>query len=67
MAEISKLRLRAVLEDAMGDVAMLMSDSVTYQQRLLEIRARCAEVWNMAELGDDLPEYEVKPRAVKVS
>ena len=66
MAEVSKARMREVLEDAMADVAMAMTDSVSYQQRLLAVRQRCAEVWQMADLGD-VPEYETQIRAVKVS
>lgn len=66
MAAISKDRLREQLEAAMEDVAMLLSDSVTYQERLKEVRSACAEVWKMADLGD-VPEWETRVRAVKVS
>ncbi len=62
----SKERLRELLEDAMADVAQAMSDSMTHQQRLLSVRQRCADVWELADLGD-VPEYEAQVRAVKVS
>ena len=66
MASVSKERLRELLEDAMSDVAMAMADSVSYQQRLMGVRQRCADVWSLADLGD-VPEFELQPRAVKVS
>lgn len=66
MATVSKDRLREILEEAMEDVAMAMADSVSYQQRLLEIRAHCTEVWSLADLGD-APAFEMQARAVKVS
>jgi hypothetical protein len=66
MATVSKDRLRELLEDSMADVAMLMADSVGYQQRLLEIRQRVSAVWELADLGE-VPEFEVQSKAVKVS
>lgn len=63
MPDVSRGRYREVLEQAMEDVAMAMADSVAYQQRLLEIRNRCAELWRMADLGD-VPDYELMPRVV---
>ncbi len=67
MATVSKERMREVLEEAMGDVAMLMSDSLGYQDRLNQIRRSCADLWKMADLGDDLPEWETRVAARKVS
>jgi hypothetical protein len=66
VAAISKDRLREQLEASMEDVAMLMSETVNFQERLREIRAATAEVWKMADLGD-VPEWETQVRAVKVS
>lgn len=66
MAQVSKERLREALEGAMEDVAMALGDSMTYQQRLLAVRQRCAEVWQMAELGD-VPDFEAQVRVRKVS
>jgi len=63
---VSKERLRTHLEAAMEDVAMLTADTVDFQQRLREIRQACAEVWQMAELGD-VPEWEMQPQIVRVS
>lgn len=62
---VSKDRLRQQLEASMEDVAMLMSDTVSYQERLKDVRASIAEVWKMADLGD-VPEWEVRVKAVKV-
>lgn len=63
---VSKERLREQLESAMEDVALLMSDTANYQDKLREVRAAVAEVWKMADLGD-VPEWETRIRAVKVS
>lgn len=63
---VSKDRLREILEAAMEDVAMAMSEGTRSQHRLLEVRQACATVWQMADLGD-VPEYETQVRAVKVS
>lgn len=63
---VSKERLREQLEAAMEDVAMAMSDMRTIEDRLREVRAAAAEVWKMADLGD-VPEWEVRVKAVKVS
>ena len=61
---LSKAELRSVLEQAMEDVALLMGESMTCQQRLLEVRGLCADVWKMADLGD-VPEFEPSVRVVK--
>lgn len=66
MAEVTKEALRAQLEAAMEDVAMAMSDSISFQERLRSVRAATAEVWKMAELGE-VPEWEMQVKAVKVS
>lgn len=66
MAAVSKDRLREQLEASMEDVAMAMTDLRTIEDRLREIRASCAEVWKMADLGD-VPEWETTMKAVKVS
>lgn len=66
MAAISKDRLREQLEASMEDVAMLMSDTVSFQDKLREVRASVAEVWKMADLGD-VPEWETQIRARRVS
>jgi len=63
---VSKERLREQLEASMEDVAMLMSDTVSYQERLKDVRASIAEVWKMADLGD-VPEWEIRVTAVKAS
>lgn len=63
---VSKEALRAQLEGAMEDVALAMSESVSFQERLKEVRTAVAEVWKMADLGD-VPEWEVRVKAVKVS
>lgn len=62
---VSKERLREVLEEAMEDVAMLMSDNLQTTDRLREIRDRCAEVWKMADLGE-VPEWEAEVRLRRV-
>lgn len=59
-----KERLRTVLEEAMEDVAFLMADGMSHQQRLLEIRQRCATVWKMADLGA-VPEFEMTATVVR--
>lgn len=61
MATVSKERMREVLEEAMEDVAMLMADGMNYQQKLLELRQRCAEMWGMADLGE-VPAFEPEVR-----
>lgn len=66
MATVSKDRIREVLEDAMTDVALAMADSVSYQQRLMEVRQRVAAVWQMADLGE-VPEFETRVSARRVS
>lgn len=66
MATVSKDRMREVLEDAMTDVALAMADSVSYQQRLMEVRQRVAAVWQMADLGE-VPEFETRVSARRVS
>lgn len=66
MAEVTKSALREQLEGAMEDVAMLLADAATYQERLAQVRTACAEVWKMADLGA-VPEWEVRAKAVKVS
>lgn len=66
MMAVSKERLREQLEAAMEDVAMAMSDMRSIEDRLREVRAATAEVWKMADLGD-VPEWEVRVKAVKVS
>lgn len=63
---VSKEALRAQLEGAMEDVALAMSESVSFQERLKEVRTAVAEVWKMADLGE-VPEWEVRVKAVKVS
>jgi hypothetical protein len=50
----------------MEDVAMAMTDSVSFQERLKEVRTAVAEVWKMADLGD-VPEWEVRVKAQRVS
>lgn len=62
---VSKERLREQLESSMEDVAMLMSDTVAFQERLKEVRSAVAEVWKMADLGD-VPEWEVRVKAQRV-
>ena len=62
---VSKERLREQLEASMEDVAMAMTDMRSTEERLREIRASIAEVWKMADLGD-VPEWEVRVKAVKV-
>ena len=63
---LSRTRLSQTLEDAMADIAMLMADNMNYQQKLMEVRQRCLEVWGMAELGEE-PEFEmeVRPRVFR--
>lgn len=63
---VSKEALRAQLEGAMEDVALAMSESVSFQERLKEVRTAVAEVWKMVDLGE-VPEWEVRVKAVKVS
>lgn len=66
MATVDRERLREVLEEAMEDVAMLMSDELSREARLKDVRSRIAKVWTMAELGD-VPEWETQVRAKRVS
>lgn len=57
---VSKERLREQLESSMEDVAMLMSDTVAFQERLRSRRSG-----RMADLGD-VPEWEVRVKAQRV-
>lgn len=71
MAETAqgKSWLRSVLEQAMEDVAELyvgeVADTTAKQQKFLEVRNRCIEVWKRFDLGDP-PEFEIETKVRRV-
>lgn len=65
MAEVTKERLQAQLEAANAEVAELYAVTLAMQNKLRVVRDTQDEIWKMADLGD-VPEWEVRVRAVKV-
>lgn len=61
---ISRTKVTSTLEDALMDVAELMGEAATLQERAYDLRRRISELWPVLELGD-APEFETKVKVLR--